>query len=590
MAGGGLRPSCRSSILALAGWVLTAHVALAQRVPAATPDAGLAPERAPQEAPSSPPPAPTPPILPAETPPASAPEEPSAAPEPITVVTEPSEPDQAATLEIKYLLERVVVRGNARVRSGMIKSFVPIRPGSAFDVDDPEVEALRYRLLGTGWFDRVDLHLERGKERGWVVLVIVVEERSTLVFRQLAAGVGWSVEGAGGKEGDDRTKRVAEPYLGLGIAETNFLGTGRTIGGDVLVSPDQQGFALSYLDPVVRASRWSLHMRGTFVNGQEYFGGDQGDGDVRVSVACSDDEGQALKDCEISPPAAVVDYWRAGLTLGTARDVGSFTRLSLDWHGDFVRVPPGDMPAAASELRGRSGDPQSRVPIDFSIEPYNSYVSMLSLGFTYDKRDSAILPTRGTLAGFTGDLASSLLGSDYEFVRLQANAQRWVPLPWGHVLRTGFYAGAVFGYAPFFYKFFVSDLTDLQPSRILGLNLDHRPAPNLFGVIQCGRAFDERCGTAIAQMRQEDLAARADVEYVWPLVRGRRRFLKSGEIYGLLGIYGLADADDLRVAVPGYDGISRLPIDLTADVGVRLDTQMGVFQIGLAKLFWLPVR
>jgi outer membrane protein assembly factor BamA len=509
-------------------------------------------------------------------------------PEPIVA---PASTGEGGSITIRYLLERVAVRGNRRVKTRLIRSFVPLSTGHAFAVDDPEIEALRYRLLGTGWFDRVDLHLERGKERGWVVLVIAVEERSTLVFQELAFGIGWSVENAAGRTRGDTPERQAEPYLGLALADTNFLGTGNTLGGALLVSPDQQGVSISFTSPVVRASRWALRTRGMFVNGQEYFGGD-GDDKVRVSSQCLPDElsRAELERCQIAPPVAVVDYWRANLRLGTAKDVGSFTRLSFDWSGDFVRVPPSGMPVAASEIRGRGDSPLNRQPIDFSIERYDSWVSMLSVGFTYDKRDSAILPSRGTLAGFEGDLASGLIASDYEFVRVQTNVNHYVPLPWGHVLRVGGFAGAVFGYAPFFYKFFVSDLTDLQPSRIMGLNLDHRPAPNLIGVLQCGEPFDSRCGTAISQMRQEELAARVDAEYTWPLARGRKKFLKNADAFFLFGIYGLADPNDLRVAVPGYHGFARLPIDLTADLGVRLDTEMGVFQLGLAKILWLPVQ
>jgi outer membrane protein insertion porin family len=262
--------------------------------------------------------------------------------------------------------------------------------------------------------------------------------------------------------------------------------------------------------------------------------------------------------------------------------------VTLGWHGDFVRVPSWGRPDAAQELRGRGDVELAKHSIDFAIEPGNSFVSMLSVGFTYDKRDSAILPSRGTLATFLGDLASPLIGSDYQFIRLQASLNGWFPLKWGHTVRVGMFAGAVFGYAPFFYKFFVSDLTDLMPSRILGLNLDHRPAPNLFGVLSCGRVFDASCGTAVAQMRQEELAARVDAEYVWPLARGRHKFVKGADAYFLLGLYGLADPRDLQVAMPGYSGAARIPIDLTADIGVRLDTQIGVFQVGLAKLLWLP--
>lgn len=495
------------------------------------------------------------------------------------------EPSEPGATKLKYLLEHVEVEGNKGTRVSLIKKFVPLEVGEAFDVNDPEIEALRYRLLGTGWYDSVELKLKRGHRPGWVILVIQVEERRTLVFQQLAAGVGWSVESA--KAGNEKPARTPEPYLGLSLADTNFLGTGKTLGGELLVSPDQQGLAISYNDPVVRSSNWGFHTRGTFVNGQEYFGGAN---EVKVSVNCRRPNGTLIDDCVSTPDVAVVDYWRTGLTLGTARDVGSFTRFTLDWHGDYVRVPGGGMPDAATQLRGRGNPELTKRAIDFAIEPNDSYVSMVSVGFTYDKRDSAILPSRGTLATFMGDLASPLIGSSYEFVRLQTSINQWFSTRWGHTVRVGGFAGAVFGNAPFFYKFFVSDLTDLQPSRILGLNLDHRPAPNLFGVLSGCKPFDASCGTAVAQMRQEELAARIDAEYVWPLVRGRRKFVKSADAYFLLGVYALADPRDLQLSIPGYSGLARLPIDLTVDLGVRLDTQVGVFQIGVAKLMWLPFK
>lgn len=500
----------------------------------------------------------------------------------------PGEPASSST-SLKYLLQRVEVVGNHRTRASLIRSFVPIETGTSFDVADSEIEALRYRLLGTGWYDEVELRLARGSQPGWVVLVIEVEERSTLVFQQLAAGVGWTVAGVATSAtgGADGPGRAPEPYLGLALAETNLLGTGRTLGAELLASPDQQGGSLTYFAPAASFSRWSLRVRGTLVKGREYFGGDL----PRVSADCpvDDETQQELPGCEVSTTAAVLDYWRSSLTLGTARDVGAFTRLSLEWHGDFVYVPTGKMPLAASSRRGR-GPEAENFPIDFSIEPKDSYVSMLTLGLVYDKRDSAVLPSRGGLAVFNGDLASGLIASDYQFVRMQASYNHWFPLHWGHTVRLGSFVGAVYGSAPFFYKFFVSDLTDLMPSRILGLNLDHRPAPNLVGLLASGNAFDSRYGTAIAQMRQEEFAGRIDAEYMWPIVRGRKKFVKGADAFFLFGLYGLAGTHDLRVGLPGYKGLARLPIDITLDAGVRLDTQVGVFQVGLAKLAWLPVQ
>jgi outer membrane protein assembly factor BamA len=488
---------------------------------------------------------------------------------------------------LQYQLDSVRIEGNRRTRSALILPFVPLRPGSSFDVGDPELDAFRYRLLGTGWFDRVDIRLERGPRPGWVVLVVFVEERETLMFQQLALGVGWSVDHATGTGSANVQQPLAEPYLGMAVADTNFLGTGKTVGTELLLARDQQGIALSYGDPVIRTARWGLSTRGTFVNGQEYFGGDH---EVLASTSCirNDDSTQIVDQCE-KRWGAVVDYWRVGLNVGGARDIGAYTRLVVGWAGDFVQVPTWGLPQAASEVRGRTEDAQSRRPIDFAIHRGSSLVSLLRFGLVFDKRDSAILPTSGSLVSLQGSLSSRLFGGDYNFVRTEANLHHWFPTGWGHTVRLGAFFGTVFGDAPFFYKFFVSDLTDLLPSRILGLNLDHRPAPNLFGAM-AHPASREAHGTAIAQMRQEELAGRIDAEYVWPLARGRRKFLKNADAYGLIGVYALADPRDLKVAVPGYDGAARVPVDLTFDLGVRMDTQIGVFQIGLAKLLWLPVR
>jgi hypothetical protein len=104
------------------------------------------------------------------------------------------------------------------------------------------------------------------------------------------------------------------------------------------------------------------------------------------------------------------------------------------------------------------------------------------------------------------------------------------------------------------------------------MELDRRPAPNLLG-------------TSVLFMRNEEVALRADVEYNVSLLRhGRRGGLRGAHAYVNLGAYVLADVQDLEFAVPGFEGASRIPIDLTFDLGIRLDTSVGVFQFGFSNL------
>ena len=77
-----------------------------------------------------------------------------------------------------YKLEGIEIRGNVRTRDRVILRYVPFRPGSVLDVEDPEIELARFRLLGTGFFQAVSFTLKRGSQRGAVVLVVDVRERN----------------------------------------------------------------------------------------------------------------------------------------------------------------------------------------------------------------------------------------------------------------------------------------------------------------------------------------------------------------------------------------------------------------------------
>jgi hypothetical protein len=454
---------------------------------------------------------------------------------------------------IRYVLERVVVRSDGSTRPGLVRRFVPLEPGDVLDVDDPRIEAIRWRLLGTGWFRDVHLSLERGSRRGRVRLVVELEERNTLVIQQLYGGVSEGILRSGDPSAD------AVWYAGAQLAETNLLGTGITLGGAFLFSEPQQAVRLRFADPDFLGSGFTFAVSGLANNARDFFGSEN------VSIARAGCTTPDPEDCpdDFDARNAVVLYRRIGGSLGTGHDVGAYARYTLDWQGEWIDAF--SVPAAASESRNGS----TRA-IDFSIQRGRSLVSALQLGFVYDRRDDPALPTRGVIVQVRGDLGTQLLGSDYDFLRVQASVLHYVPLPWGHVLRFGAFAGVVFGRAPFFYKFYVSDLSDLIPSRALELNLDRRPPPDLFG-------------TAIRFMRAEDLAARVDVEYAWPLHRGGSG-LYALDAYVSAGLYTLFSQRDVQLGVPGFDGPSRVPIDATFDLGLRADTDVGVFQLGFSNV------
>jgi outer membrane protein insertion porin family len=469
-------------------------------------------------------------------------------------------PDASASAPIRYILEGVRVRGN-KTRADVIAHYVSIQPGEQFDVNDPSIESIRWRLLGTGWFEDVKLSLARGSRRGWVVLVIDVRERNTLVIDRLVLGLSSVVKNS------STNSDVVRPYAGLGLAENNLFGLGIGVRGAGVMSLHADGVAqygldFGYYDPMLQGSGYSLNARVFHNYAREFFGRNP-----LVAISCPEptgrDEGKNECDPDVEGKRAVVIYHRTGVGIGTGHDISGQLRYTLDWLGEIVTVT--DKPTLASTQRGRD-----IVPIDFRIEDGTSFVSSLRLGFIYDRRDHPALTTQGTIANFSARLASALIGSSYDFARFEGSVRHWIPLPWNHVVSLGLFVGTVFGNAPFFYDFYAADLSDLLPSRVLELNLDRRRTLNLLG-------------TSIVEMDMEDLAARIDFEYQLPVYRGPG-IIHGVDAYAGAGIFMLASRRDLRQSISGYEGLSRLPVDLTFDLGLQADTELGVFRLGFSSL------
>ncbi len=460
-------------------------------------------------------------------------------------------PTVAATL--RYSLERVRIEGNTGTADHVVRRFVPLEPGDVLDVEDPALEEVRWRLLGTGWFAKVRLRLEKGSQPGWVVLVVQVEERNTILIQQLAFGLSQAVDRT-----SDSSAEV-QPYLGLSVAETNFLGLGKLLSVSALASERQQGVLLQYADPVFLGSKFSLRADLSYRNGLEFFGNDP-----LVSITCPPLE-DPEDECppEVAARDAVVLYERFGAGIGIGHDLTSFTQYYLDWHIDVIE--PSVVPNTISESLGTGVD-----PVEVYVQRGTSFHSALRIGLDWDKRNDPALTSEGVLIRFEGSLGTSFLGGDYDYLKAQALARYWLPLGGQQYLRFGVFGGFISGDAPFFQRFFLSDLSDLIPSRLLEMNIDRRRAPNLLG-------------NAISEFRSGDIAGRVDLEYGVPVLR-TDGFLRSLHGYVGAGLYWISSKEHLRISTPGYEGAAAIPADLTFDLGLRADTSVGVFQLGLSTL------
>ena len=529
--------------------------------PRAPPAASSAPPDASLASPPEPPPAtigtPTPGSTAAVS--SSAPPVSSAPPNPPPgSATSPSlaAAGSSVALGSRYTLEGIEVRGNTSTLSRVVLRYVGLRPGDVLDVNDREIELTRFRLLGTGFFRDVQLSLRRGTRRGYVVLVISVEERNTIVIDGLWLGVAPDVNSNGKANTGSGATGALTAYGGAKVTENNLAGTGVALGGAFAVADGQLALRARLADPRFLRTQWFAEGELVYNAARDFFG----NRDVLV------DQSDPSKDF------AAEEYKRFGGRVAAGHDLGITSRIIFGYRLEKIDAP--DLPLAASQDRGLDVE-----PIDFMLIRGGSVLSTVGATFIDDTRDEPFLPTRGHHVAASVEVSLTPLGSDYPYAKAVVQASQWFPLPWGHVLHLEGFAGGVFGNAPLFERFYVGDLSDLLPDRVLDLKFDRGLAPNLLD-------------TDIIENSYGNYAAKLDAEYRIPLYRGFRS-IYGVDLFGSFGVYGLANQRDLVDPARGYSGFATVPIDLTFNAGLRIDTQAGGFVFGVSNLFGLgllPLR
>jgi outer membrane protein assembly factor BamA len=462
---------------------------------------------------------------------------------------------------LKYILDGIEIRGNTKTRSRVVLRYVPFRSGDVLDVEDPQIQLTRYRLLGTGFFREVELSLRKGSRRGHVVLVVEVVERPTLIVSELWMGLAADAETNG-------TARPLTAYAGIDVAETNLVGTGITLGVAAAGALDQSALRIRFFDPGFLGSNWMTNGTLLYNNADDFFG--------NRGVVVADPSNPLVF---LPQSVAVVQYKRFGGSVGLGRDLSVSTQLWAHYRLEGIDA---QAPIAAMHLRGTpeavpSAPGTLGEPIDFSIVKGQSLLSTISATLQHDTRDKPIMTTRGWFASATTEVSLSPLGSDYAYSRIDLSASHWWTLPWSHVLRLRLFGGAIAGNAPFFERYYVGDFSDFRAGRVLGMNVERRPAPNFFN-------------NDIVEVRYGDYAAKIQGEYRIPIYRGHRS-VYGIDFFGAAGIYSVAAYRDITDPPRGYTGFRKVPIDLTFNLGFRIDTHAGGFVFGFSNLVGLfPVR
>ncbi len=428
-----------------------------------------------------------------------------------------SEAELAGAPARRYQIERIRIHGLGHVRESEARRHLLVAEGEL--LDEERVLFSRLKLLQLGWFSRVETRVERGSERGLVVLVFDVTERNTILVTDLILG-----------------STAPQPlYGGFGLSQQNFLGRGYGLSGAFVYGgspsgrpddPDRFAVRASFFAPDVDAPgvRRGLVFGTTFhfARGEE--------------LTCADPECDAFRPGYGAAP--VVRYQRAAGEVTVGMRPGPFERVHATYRFERVHATPSS--GAVLEPGGALALVEGR-----------STVSALTGTFEMDTRDDFFFPRDGLRALAQVTFGSRLLGGDYEFSRYLLTLDTAFALL-RRPLRLQAAVGATQGNAPFFERFYGADFSYFAVGPALG------------------RALELNFST---DSRYDAFVAMVGLEYAVPLWSSGG-FLRRG--YLALGVRGVHSTATLG---GGRTTFSKTPA--SADVALRFDTPVGVFNASI---------
>ncbi len=434
------------------------------------------------------------------------------------------------------LIESIEITGNTATQTEIIRRALPIQPGDILHASDARLREARFKVLALGYFRDATLAMHKGSERGHVVIEIHVVERGTFVLNRLWFG----------------TNELTPYWVGADVGERNLLGLGIAIGGGLIYashgevrgSRDQWAGELRLSDGALRGTRWGVDGALTLVHGSEAY---------RVLGT----EGTSPAEFNAFP------YRRFGGRWGITYDITTLARLSAGYRLEQVDT---DLPVAPTQtLPGGE-----IVGVDLHLRPEESRIATAQLGFDRDTRPDPILPHSGGRITATAEIGSGALGGSYDFLTVFARYEHWWPLrDERHTIGVRIAGGVVIGDADRFDRIHVSDVDQLLTPRAMGLVLSNAAPLDILG-------------TRPDKPTYGDLGGTATLEYAGQLFRGHdTKRVYGGDWFVGAGLWGLAEAQDLRQRDRAL--WNALPIDIVADAGIRIDTELGIFELTIGN-------
>ncbi len=273
-------------------------------------------------------------------------------------------------------VERIEVKGNTKTRDKVIRRELEIQEGQLFN--STKLDNSKRRVTALGYFERVDVSTEQGSGPDKVIINIEVTEKPTGTFQ---VGAGFS---------------SVESFIATAqVQQANLFGNGQALSLQAQVSSLRQLVTLRFFEPYFLDSLWNSSV------------------ELYDQLFIFPDFSRRSVGGQLTFGYALINPWlRLGVT-GT-----------LEW--DSVDTSPsssffGATPGIVSAFQ--------QLPL---ANLFNSgRIVSLKPTLTYDTRDNRLFPTSGVFLQASSELASVLLGSQFNYIRNAFTGRFYYPLGGG---------------------------------------------------------------------------------------------------------------------------------------------------------------
>jgi len=280
---------------------------------------------------------------------------------------------------IQSFVEHINISGNTRTKDKVIRREIVLSPGDVFDT--VRVDISKKRLEGLQYFERVDTYASDTVVPGRKDLNVVVQEKRT---GSLNFGLGFS--------STDGLVGFAELSQG-NFDITNwrtFTGGGQKFRARAQIGTERKDFSLELTEPYFLDQRLALGGR-LFYDESNFF-------------------------------SNVYDQRNYGFDIFLRKPITNFLAARIDYTIQEIDIYnlSSDITDQLRDLIRQGGE--------------SNLESRLTLGLTYDTRDSAFLTRKGTRVDFSTYAAGGFMGGSVQIYGFDLEASQYFHLPFDTIL------------------------------------------------------------------------------------------------------------------------------------------------------------